>query len=257
MKIISWNVNGIRAILRKGFLSFGERHKPDILCIQESKAHPDDVPELTSQIATKSHLFWSFADRKGYSGVVTFAKKEETQQVSYGIGIRKFDDEGRFVISDHGNFILYNIYFPNGSQTELRHNFKQEFLKRLFYHMQRNLKKGRNLIIVGDYNTAYLDIDVFDPVLLSKASGFLPEERAWFREFLNLGFVDCYRYFYPKKKDVYTWWSYRENARLNNRGWRLDHILVSKNLENHLQSVDILSDEEGSDHAPIQLCLKI
>ena len=253
MKIISWNVNGIRACARKGFLSFLEKEDPDILCIQESKAHPDDVDEELIH-PLKRLSYWSFADRKGYSGTVTFVKKA-VKEMQHGIGIKKFDYEGRFMITDHGDFVLFNVYFPNGSQTEQRHLFKQEFLKRFSSYLQRLISQGKKLIVLGDYNTAYLDWDVFDPKYLKNTSGFLPEERKWFKDFLSLGFVDCYRHFYPQEKEAYTWWSYRENARKNNRGWRIDHICVTSPLVKKLKSVDILSSQTGSDHCPIVIQL--
>ena len=252
MKIISWNVNGIRSVSEKGFLSFLEREDPDIMCIQESKAHRDDVEKHLSHPCGRLS-YWSSADRKGYSGTVTFVKKP-VQSVYYGIGIKKFDHEGRFVITDHGDFVLFNVYFPNGSQTEVRHLFKQEFLKRFASYLQRLTQK--NLIVLGDYNIAYMEEDVFDPKMLSRASGFLPEERSWFRDFLSLGFVDSYRHFYPEKKEIYTWWSYRENARKYNRGWRIDHILVTKPLVKSLKSIDIRCSQYGSDHCPVILTLK-
>ena len=169
-------------------------------------------------------------------------KKEEdlvVQDVSKGIGVRKFDSEGRFVITKHKSFSLYNVYFPNGSASEERHFFKQEFLRKFSHHLEKKVKKGEDIILVGDYNVAYKEIDVFDPVRLSSVSGFLLEERKWFLEFLNRGFVDVFRFFYPEKKDCYSWWSYRERARENNRGWRIDHICVTQGLLKRIQSVDI------------------
>ena len=253
MRLISWNVNGIRSCARKGFLSFLEKEDPDILCIQESKAHPDDLDD-SLVCPLKRHSYWSFADRKGYSGTVTFVRNP-IGKVQHGIGIKKFDNEGRFVITDHGDFLLFNIYFPNGSQTEKRHIFKQEFLQILSSFLKRLIQQKKQLIVVGDYNTAYLDFDVFDPKGLKNTSGFLPEERKWFKNFLSLGFTDCYRHFYPNQKEVYTWWSYRENARKNNRGWRIDHICVTKELIKKVKSVDILSEQQGSDHCPVVITL--
>jgi len=251
MDIISWNVNGIRACSKKGFSEFLKQKQPDILCIQETKAHIDQVePDLKNPPGYQS--FWSLSEVNGYSGVATFSK-ENPSQVFYGMGIYKFDREGRFVITDYDDFVLFNIYFPNGSKDEIRHRFKQEFLKKLYYHLSRLVLKGRQIVVVGDYNVAYLDIDVFDPEALSQASGFLPEERKWFQSFLELGFVDVYRHFYPNQKDSYTWWSYRENARRNNRGWRIDHICVTKKLVPRLKKSRIFKNEMGSDHCPILL----
>ncbi len=251
MKIISWNVNGIRACARKGFLNFLEKEDPDILCLQESKVHPDDLDlELVNPFNRIS--YWSVADRKGYSGTVTFTK-QPAEVIHQGIGIKKFDQEGRFVITDHEDFLLFNVYFPNGSQTETRHLFKQEFLKRFTFYLQRLMGQKKEIIVLGDYNTAYLEYDVYDPKKLKTASGFLPEERKWLKGFLALGFTDCYRHFYPKKKEVYTWWSYKEGARKHNRGWRIDHICITPQLLKRLKSADILSSQHGSDHCPIKI----
>ncbi len=248
-------MNSIRACARKGFLSFVESNNPDILCLQESKVHPDEL-DADLRFPLNRRSYWSFADRKGYAGTVTFLKKKTTlSSVWYGIGIKQFDSEGRFVVADLGDFLLFNVYFPNGAQTDERHLFKQEFLKRFSLYLKHLISEGRELMVVGDYNTAYLDSDVFDPVALKGASGFLPEERSWFRDFLKLGFTDCYRHFYPLKAGVYTWWSYREGARQRNRGWRIDHICVTAKLLKRVKSVAILSDVYGSDHCPIQITL--
>ena len=251
MKIISWNVNGIRACGRKGFLKFLKKEDPEILCIQENKAHPEDVDEELVYPLNRIP-YWSFADRKGYSGTTTFVK-QKAKKVQYGIGIKKFDDEGRFVITHHKDFLLFNVYFPNGSQTEQRHLFKQEFLDRFTNYLHRLIKKKKEIIVVGDYNTAYLDWDVFDPKLLKNTSGFLLEERQWFEDFLSVGFIDCYRYFHPNKEDVYTWWSYRENSRKNNRGWRIDHICVTPGLIERVKKVKIFMNQQGSDHCPVMI----
>jgi len=257
VKIISWNVNGIRSCARKGFLDFLQKEDPDILGIQESKAHPDDVDD-SIKYPSGMKSYWSVANRKGYSGTVTFLKpaiQKHITLVTSEIGIKKFDDEGRFVIIHHKDFVLLNMYVPNGSQTQQRHLFKQDFLKRFYSLIKKWIQKGHEIIILGDYNTAYLDWDVFDPVLLKNASGFLPKERQWFQEFLSLGLIDCYRHFYPQQREAYTWWSYRENARQKNRGWRIDHICITPKLLKKVKSVDILSTQDGSDHCPIQIQL--
>lgn len=251
MKIVTWNVNGIRAVHKKGFLDFMRTKNPDILCLQESKARPDQVPpELLNPFGTKS--FWSAAVKPGYSGTVTYVKTEP-ESVNYGIGIKKFDSEGRFVVTDHKEFLLYNVYFPNGGSGEERHNFKQEFLKKFTAHLREQMAAGREIILVGDYNIAHLEIDVFDPVRLSKESGFLPEERAWFSEFLKTGFTDCFRHFHSEEKHRYTWWSYLERGRLTNRGWRIDYICVTEGLKSRLKACEIWDDVEGSDHCPVML----
>ncbi len=254
MKIISWNVNGIRAIAKKGFLEFFEREDPDILCLQETKAHPDQLDALLIN-PFERESFWSAAEKKGYSGTVTYVR-ERPADIKYGCGVKKFDSEGRFVVTDHSDFLLYNVYFPNGSSGEERHQYKQDFLDRFRKHVAKDLKSGREVIVVGDYNVAYMDIDVFDPVRLSKVSGFLPDERKWFGQFLETGFIDAFRYFHPDQKEAYSWWSYQETARISNRGWRIDHICVSEGLKKRLKSCTILDQILGSDHAPVVLELK-
>lgn len=262
MKIITWNVNGIRAVGKKGFLPFVEREAPDILCLQETKAHIDQV-EMGLRTPGGMQGTWSSAVRKGYSGVATFLKphvdaagagqncKLPACEVLNKIGAEIYDSEGRIVVSDHGKFLLYNIYFPNGGSGQERHDFKQTFLYWLNDHLKEKIAQGREIIVVGDYNVAYLDIDVYDPKKLSTESGFLPEEREWFKKFLELGFVDTYRHFYPEEKGAFTWWSYVERARPVNRGWRIDYICVTKGLLPSLKRAAILDEVEGSDHCPV------
>lgn len=249
MKIVTWNVNGIRAATQKGLGEFWKRESPDVLCLQETKAHPD---QLSEEIAAPSgwHCHWSAASRAGYSGVATFSR-EQPRRVEHGIRIPKYDTEGRVVVTEFAAFTLYNIYFPNGGSGPDRHHYKQEFLKRLQQHLCQQLKMGQKLIVVGDYNVAYLDSDVYDPKGLATESGFLPEERQWMVQFLECGFIDTYRYFHPHEKSRYTWWTYLQNARVANRGWRIDHICVSRNLEKSLRRCEILDQQEGSDHCPV------
>jgi exodeoxyribonuclease-3 len=251
MKIISWNVNGIRAVYKKGFVEFVEREEPDILCVQETKAHKDQCePMIVSPAGRTSH--WSSAAKKGYSGTATFVTKEP-KEVAHGIGIHEYDSEGRIVITDHGDFTLYNIYFPNGGSGQERHDFKQKFLKDLNAHLKPLIKEGRPLIVVGDYNVAHKEIDIYDPIKNASESGFLPEERAWMDSFLDLGFIDTFRYFHPDERDRFSWWSMYERARLGNRGWRIDYACVTKNLEKRLVSSDILDRVDLSDHSPVVL----
>lgn len=251
MKIITWNINGIRAVTQKGFYEFWEAQDPDFLCLQETKAHPHQLNDaLASPLGWKS--FWSAAQRPGYSGVATFCK-QTPESVDYGIGIPKFDAEGRIVATRFKGFTLYNVYFPNGGSGIERHDYKQEFLKRFRSHLQKKLQAGENLIVLGDYNVAHLEIDVYDPVGLSKESGFLPEERQWMSGFLEGGFIDTFRYFHPDEKERYTWWHFFNNARAANRGWRIDYICVSRGLEKRLRSCQILEEQTGSDHCPVIL----
>jgi len=255
LKIVTWNVNGIRACSKKGLLEYMDRENPDILCLQETKAHPEQLDEnlLHSDGWT---AYWSSALKRGYSGTVTYTKPKP-QLVQYGICIRKFDSEGRFVVADYGDFLLYNVYFPNGAASKERHDFKQMFLEKFRRHLGKEIASGREIIVLGDYNVAYREIDVFDPVRLSKVSGFLPEEREWFGRFLEEGFTDLFAHFYPDKIDQYTWWSYRENARIANRGWRIDHICVTEGLLGKVQDVQIQAGQMGSDHCPVKVILEI
>jgi len=249
VKIVTWNVNGIRAVAQKGLQEFMESEKPDILCLQETKCHPDQLDEpVKAPPGWKS--FWSAAQRPGYSGTVTFCK-EAPLEVGNGFGIPKFDAEGRMVITKFKSFTLYNVYFPNGGSGMERHQFKQEFLKRFGQHLVKKAAKGENIILVGDYNVAYLDHDVYNPKELNSESGFLPEERQWMTQFLEQGFIDGFRYFHGQERDRYTWWSYFQNARIANRGWRIDHICISRSLEKNLKSVEILDQQMGSDHCPV------
>ena len=256
MKIISWNVNGIRACYKKGLLDFVKSEKPDVFCIQETKAHIDQVEDEARKLIWQNS-YWSSAQKKGYSGVATFVDNPP-ELIKYNFNdIPDYESEGRIVMSDMGAFDLYNIYFPNGGSGLERHNFKQKFLKDLNHHLKEKLKAGREIIVVGDYNVAHEAIDVYDPIRLSKESGFLPEERAWFDDFLDLGFVDTFRYFKPNEAKRYSWWSYRELARISNRGWRIDYICISKGLEKFLASADILDQVEGSDHCPVVATLDL
>lgn len=251
MKIISWNVNGIRAAQKKGFLDFVKRENADIVCLQETKAHKDQLDPILHHPTPDYSSYWSSAKKKGYSGTVTYTK-EEPLKVEYGIGVEKFDTEGRFVITHHKDFVLYNVYFPNGASGQERHLFKQEFLHVFTEHLLQQIQiHKKNIILVGDYNVAYRDADVYDPVRLAKTSGFLPEERQWFETFLQQGFIDSFRYKYPDVKDKYTWWSYFELARPANRGWRIDYVCTSHSLKNRILDAGIMDEQEGSDHCPV------
>lgn len=255
MKIISWNVNGIRACAKKGLEAFIAKENPDIFCVQETKAHIEQVDESIKNLGYKNAL-WSSALKKGYSGTATFSNRDWVAQRT-NIEIKKYEDEGRTVITDFGPFVLYNIYFPNGGSGEERHNFKQEFLMELNKHLHATYKSGKQIIVVGDYNVAHREMDVYDPVRLASESGFLPEERQWFEDFLQIGFVDTFRLFHKDVKNKYTWWNYRELARISNRGWRIDYICVSKELAKYVKSAEIHDDVEGSDHCPISVVLDI
>lgn len=248
-KIISWNVNGIRACHKKGLQAFIDEEKPDIFCVQETKAHLEQVEDEARHLGYP-HYFWSSAVRKGYSGVATFVREMPLKN-GIGWGQKEYESEGRILLTDHGRFLLYNIYFPNGGSGEERHHFKQKFLKDLNKHLKEQIKQGREVIVVGDYNVAHQEVDVYDPIRLAKESGFLPEERQWFDSFLELGFIDTFRHLHKDEKNRYSWWSYRELARIPNRGWRIDYICVTKGLLKNLKSAEILDQVEGSDHCPV------
>ena len=259
IKLASWNVNGLRACGRKGFLDFVRAFQPDLLCLQETKAHPEELndPALKNGGGLEFAFFSSSVRRKGYSGTAVFSRQKPLRAF-HSTGIRKFDREGRFAIAEFQKFILLSVYFPNGSLTEERHFFKQEFLSRFTdYALSLESRSGKPLIIAGDWNTAYLDIDVHSPSTLQKESGFLPEERRWLTDFLSAGFVDSFRFLHPSQESAFTWWSYREHARELNRGWRIDHIIVSEALKSRLLNVKIWPQQRGSDHCPITAELKL
>ena len=249
IKLATWNVNGIRASYEKGLGAFILQEKPDILCLQETKAHKEQV-NPTMQSLGYGFSYWSSAEKKGYSGVATFLN-DEPKKVLTTLDNPDYEKEGRIIWSQHAEFDLYNIYFPNGGSGEERHNFKQKFLKELLSHLKFEMRKGKQIVLVGDYNVAHQEMDVHDPVRLSNESGFLPEERDWFAMLLKSGFIDCFRYLHPDKKDAYSWWSYREMARMRNRGWRIDYICMTKGLTDNLKSCHILNQQAGSDHCPV------
>ena len=222
--------------------------------MQETKAHIDQVEDDVKKLGYLDS-FWSSAVKKGYSGVATFVH-EKPKEVHRGFGFDEYDSEGRIVITQHPKFDLYNIYFPNGGSGDERHNFKQRFLQHLNQHLKSEIKKGRSLVVVGDYNVAHEEIDVYDPVRLSKESGFLPEEREWFDSFLALGFIDTFRHFHPGEPHRFSWWSYRELARISNRGWRIDYVCITKDLLPYLKSAKIHDDVSGSDHCPVSAVLE-
>jgi exodeoxyribonuclease-3 len=248
MKVITWNVNGLRSVTQKGFADFWKEQNPDLLCLQETKCHQEQVEDGICLPGWTGN--WAAARKAGYSGTATFSRQAPTE-VDFGFGIPKFDTEGRMVVTRFPEFLLFNVYFPNGGASEERHHFKQEFLKRFGAYLHRLVRGGEKVMVLGDFNVAYMEIDVYDPERLSTKSGFLPEERRWMENFLEGGFIDCYRYFYPKEEGRYTWWAYYENAKAGNRGWRIDHVCVSRNLEKHLRSATILDNQGGSDHCPV------
>jgi exodeoxyribonuclease III len=252
MKIITWNVNGLRAVLRKGALEWVWEQAPDVLCLQEVKARPE---QLTREQAESLRLpyVWNPARRPGYSGVTTFFK-EPPLDVQIGVGEPAFDEEGRVIATLHPEFRLFNVYFPSGQRGRDRVDFKLEFYARLLKLCDRLHKNGESLVITGDFNTAHMPIDLKNPKSNRKTSGFLPEERAWVQKFLDHGFVDAYRCLYPERVQ-YTWWTNVSNARARGVGWRLDYFLVSEPLTTRVKDVVIHEQVHGSDHCPVELIL--
>ncbi|MGZ4856792.1 MAG: exodeoxyribonuclease III [Methanobacteriaceae archaeon] len=250
LKIVSWNVNGIRAVHRKGFLNWFSEYKPDILCIQETKANRKQFPADIRNV-DNYHLYISEAERKGYSGVATYTRIKP-KKVQNGFDIPKFDGEGRTLITDYGDFVLFNVYFPNGKMSEERLCYKLDFYD-VFLDYIDNLKdEGRNIVVCGDVNTAHKEIDLARPKENEKISGFLPVEREWIDRFLSHGYVDTFRRF-NKEPEQYTWWSYRTRARDRNVGWRLDYFFINQEYMENIESSYILSEVMGSDHCPIGL----
>lgn len=252
--IISYNVNGIRAAFGKGLVDWIKQTSPDILCVQELKALPSQI-----EIPLFEHLgyncYINSAQKPGYSGVATFTKNKP-EKVNMGMGIDKFDSEGRILQSDFEDWTLINVYIPSGTTGDVRQDFKMEFLTN-FRNFISNLRKSKKRILIcGDFNICHKPIDINYPNKHTKMSGFLPEERAWFDDFVADGLVDTFRMF-NDKPDQYSWWSYRANSREKNLGWRIDYHLVSEPLRNQVTKAEILNKVEHSDHCPVSVILDI
>jgi exodeoxyribonuclease-3 len=255
MKITTWNVNGLRAALGKGFHASLQALGSDVLCLQEVRAAPSqiDLGELQRLEASFPHMTWNPAERPGYSGVATFAR-QQPEQVSLGLNASHFDSEGRVICTRHPGFLLFNIYFPNGGRSLERVPYKLEFYAHLLDHCDLLHAAGEQIILCGDFNTSHRPIDLKNPKQNEKNTGFLPEERLWIDHYLEHGFVDIYRHLYPDRVQ-YTWWTFISNARQRNVGWRLDYFLVSKSLLDQIQDAVIHDDILGSDHCPVSLIL--
>jgi exodeoxyribonuclease-3 len=248
IELLSWNVNGLRAVHKKGFLSWLEKTRPDILCIQETKASVDQLPEELKNV-DGYNVYYTAAEKKGYSGVGLFTKLEPAS-IKHGLDIRKYDIEGRFIIADYGAFVLFNVYFPNGKISRDRLRYKMAFYDEFLIHVDKLRREGKKLIICGDVNTAHKEIDLARPKENEKISGFLPEERVWIDKFLAHGFIDTFRVF-NKEPGQYTWWDFKTRARERNVGWRIDYFYTSKNMRKNLEAAFILKDVMGSDHCPV------
>ena len=251
MRLISWNVNGIRAAMGKGFLEFAQEQQPDILCVQETKmqAGQAEVP------LPGYHQYWCSAEKKGYSGTAVFSK-EEPLSVEYGIGIDEHDREGRVITAEYGKFYLVNVYVPN-SQSELKRlDYRMRWEDDFLGHLKR-LERKKPVIACGDFNVAHKEIDLKNPKTNRRNAGFTDEEREKMTQLQDAGFIDTWRYFYPDLEGVYSWWSYRFRAREKNAGWRIDYFLVSETLKENLAGAEILTDVFGSDHCPVTLEISI
>lgn len=254
MKITTWNVNGLRAALNKGSADWWKSEKPEILCFQEIKAMPEQLTAKQLALFDGVHSIWNPAQRKGYSGVATLTHQEPLEVIK-GMEIEKFDIEGRIIQTRYENFVLFNIYFPNGQRDQERLDYKLDFYKNLLDLCDEMHAAGDNIILTGDFNTAHNEIDLKNPKENRKTSGFMPEERAWIDKYLAHGFVDAYRTLYPEKVE-YTWWTYRFRARERGIGWRLDYFLVSEALMPKVEEVVVHGEVMGSDHCPVSLILK-
>lgn len=255
MKIISWNVNGIRAWYKKDMLDWVIQSDPDVFCVQETKSHPEQLPEELKNIDGYFSYFSSSEVKKGYSGVAIYTKIKP-EKVEHGMGFEEFDKEGRYLAVYFKDFVLINCYFPNAGMGEHRLKYKMEFYKTFLNHIKNLKDKGYNVVFCGDVNTAHKEIDLARPKENEKNTGFLPEERAWIDGVLNNGFIDVFRHFYPEKLNTYTYWDMKTRARERNVGWRIDYFFVSDSFVKQVVGVEVLSDVYGSDHAPIVLELR-
>ncbi len=250
-KLISWNVNGIRACVQKGFVDIFKEMDADIFCIQESKMQEGQlVLELEGY-----HQYWNYAEKKGYSGTAIFTKEQPISD-SYGIGIEKHDKEGRVITLEYDKYYMVNVYTPNSQNELARLDYRMEW-EEAFKAYLKKLEENKPVIVCGDMNVAHNEIDLKNPKTNRKNAGFTDEERGKFTDLLDAGFIDTFRYFYPDMKDIYSWWSYRFSARAKNAGWRIDYFLVSEALKGNLVDAKIYTEIMGSDHCPVELDIEI
>lgn len=253
MKLLSWNVNGIRAVYKKGLMEWLQREKADIFCFQETKAAREQVPRAILE-NDGYHSYFSEAEKKGYSGVAVFSRREPIK-VEYGLGIPRFDSEGRTIIASFDDFVLYNIYFPNGKASKERLDYKMDFYDAFLKHAAEKMEDGHNIVVCGDVNTAHAEIDLARPKANENTSGFLPEEREWIDRLIRQGFIDAFRLFNSEGGN-YSWWDYKTRARERNVGWRIDYFFVSNSLRDSVTDAFIQNDVMGSDHCPVGIELK-
>ena len=254
MKVLSWNVNGIRAVDRKGFFQWFTKEKPDVICLQEIKAQKEQLPSHLRN-TPNYHLYINSAEKKGYSGVATYTKLKPLV-VKMGFGIEKFDREGRILITEYSKFILFNIYFPNGKKNQERLDYKLDFYDTFLAYADNLKAKGKNIVVCGDFNTAHKEIDLARPKENEKISGFLPIERAWIDTFIDHGYIDTFREF-NKQSEQYSWWDMKTRARERNVGWRIDYFFVNKEFMKYVKNAFILQEVLGSDHCPIGVEIEV
>ncbi|NDJ87124.1 MAG: exodeoxyribonuclease III [Chloroflexi bacterium] len=254
LNLISWNVNGIRACHRKGFLEWFHQASPDIVALQEVRALPE---QLSAELRQPEgyHTYWFPAEKKGYSGVALYTKTEPLE-VRYGIGVPEFDSEGRTLIAEYPEFTLLNAYFPSGTRSMERVDFKLAFNDAFLEIAEEIRATGKPVIFCGDVNTAHQPIDLTHPKANEKNSGFLPIEREWLDKVFALGYIDTFRHLYPMVTEVYSWWTSRGGAREKNVGWRIDYVIMSENLLPTLREATVLTDVMGSDHCPVGVTLE-
>jgi exodeoxyribonuclease III len=254
MRLLSWNVNGIRACGRAGFSDWFAEQRADVVAIQEAKALPEQLEEPLLH-PSRYHSYWHPAKKPGYSGVAIYSKKEPLS-LQTGIGDPEIDDEGRVLIARYADFTLINAYFPNSQRDHARLGYKLEFCRKILAHAQKRRRAGEHVLICGDFNIAHQEIDLKNPRANMKNAGFLPEERAWMSKFISAGFVDSFRQLNPDARDAYTWWSYRPGVRERNIGWRLDYFAANEELRGRLGKVEHQCHVKGSDHCPVLLKLR-
>jgi len=255
MRIISWNVNGIRAVEKKGFFDWLKNENPDIICLNETKAQPGQLsPVFINPPGTKYTSFWASAKKKGYSGVAIYTK-EQPLDVRF-LGKAEFDEEGRVLVADYNEFTLIAAYFPNSQDEGKRLDYKLAFNDAMLKLCNSIVKKGKHFLLCGDFNVAHTPIDLAHPKQNENSAGYLPEERAWMDSFLKNN-IDTFRHFNPGKTAQYTWWSYRANARANNVGWRIDYACVNKEFLPKVKSSIIRAEVQGSDHCPVEIKLSL
>jgi exodeoxyribonuclease-3 len=253
MNLYSWNVNGIRAAQKKGFLDWLHSAQPDILGLQETKAHPDQLDDDLLR-PEGYHTYWASATKKGYSGVALYTRTEP-KAVQIGLGIPEYDDEGRTIVAEYDDFTLITAYFPNGSRDHSRVPFKMAYKAAFLEFCDGLCAEGKPVIFCGDVNTAHREIDLARPKQNTKTTGFLPEERAWLDTVTERGYIDIFRALNPDLEGAYNWWSYRAGARQKNVGWRIDYFFITPDLRDRVATAAIHADVMGSDHCPISLTL--